>query len=82
MEGRGCVTQITKNLVARTAGNFIDLRLPVILLIIPAPEFLSLSRIGLFHGYRILKGGKKIYERDCLQNKTLGRGTFISNCYL
>ena len=33
MEGRGCVTQITKNLVARTAGNFIDLTLPVILLI-------------------------------------------------
>ena len=33
MEGRGCVAQITKNLVARTAGNFIDLTLPVILLI-------------------------------------------------
>ena len=29
-------------------------------------------RVGFYHGYRVQKGGQKIFEEDALQNKTLG----------
>ena len=35
-------------------------------------ELIFYSRLGLFYGYRIRKGGKKLYEQDALRNKTLG----------
>ena len=28
-------------------------------------------RLGLYHGYRVRKGGEKLYEDDCLTNKVL-----------
>ena len=39
-------------------------------------------RIGLFYGYRILKGGKKIYEKDALRNKSLGEEFILLMCWL
>ena len=30
-------------------------------------------RTGLFHGYRILRGGVKVFDDDCLANVCLGR---------
>ena len=36
--------------------------------------FIFLFRIGLFYGYRVLKGGRKIYEKDALSNQFLGEG--------
>ena len=41
-------------------------------------ELIFYSRQGLFYGYRIQKGGKKLYEQDALRNKSLGE-TF---CFL
>ena len=35
-------------------------------------ELIFYSRLGLFYGYRIRKGGKKLYEQDALRNKSLG----------
>ena len=35
------------------------------------------SRLGLFHGYRIRKGGKKLYEQDALRNKSLGEDILV-----
>ena len=35
-------------------------------------ELIFYSRQGLFYGYRIQKGGMKLYEQDALRNKSLG----------
>ena len=30
------------------------------------------NRSGLYHGYRVVKGGQKLYDRDALRNDLLG----------
>ena len=35
-------------------------------------NFEYFQRIGLFYGYRVLKGGKKVFEQDALRNRSLG----------
>ena len=37
----------------------------------------SHCRTGLYHGYRVLKGGNKIYEEDCLDPKRICLGLEI-----
>lgn len=38
-------------------------------------------RTGLYHGYRILKGGWKVYEDDCLEPHNVFLGVFLNNAY-
>ena len=51
-----------------------------VLLIRLVLELISYSRLGLFHGYRICKGGKKLYEQDALRNKSLGEDILLHFC--
>ena len=41
-------------------------------------NFEYFQRIGLFYGYRVLKGGKKVFEQDALRNRSLGWKLYFS----